>query len=161
MLEITVCVCCLGVVALLVRLGRVYRKMDDREVLRRTSFRAMFRGEDVSLDDAVRNAGRNRVIYSVARTVYFLVAVALTAVTVYRIVQDHSWYLSYVKVTSNSIVVDTRLFLGVLMILASWAVFITLYYTTRTVVGREKDALARVSGAGEVRELNSPGEGDG
>ena len=149
MFEIIIIALCLVIIALLIRLGLLYRKMDDERVLRYTSARAVFKGCPVEVQDAARYAGRHRILYHAISAAYFLIAMALTVATIYHVVNTHSWYQSYVRVTSDYIMVDTKLFLGVLMILSFWAVFIVLLYAGRRVTNKESEVLDRMLPAGK------------
>lgn len=140
MFEVIAFVACVVVTVLLIRLRDQYLQMPDDKVLRYTTFTGAMKGEAVSIEKARERIKTHHWVYNVVRIIFFLAAVALTIATVFYIIRNHPWYISYVRVTSDSIVIDTKLLLGILLIAGYWAVFISLHYAGAVVLRRE-DAL--------------------
>lgn len=166
MFETIAFVVCVVVTVLLIRLRDQYLQMPDDRVLRYTSFRGAMTGQDIPADVARKRIRNHHVVYNTIRIVFFVAAVALTVATVFYIINNHPWYLSYLRVTSDTIVIDTKLLLGSLLIAGYWAVFVSLHFAGQVVLRREDELAGKLdnemeaAGAGgEDRTDEGLGEG--
>lgn len=141
MFEIIVISLCVVVFMLLVSLHHQYGQMDDEKVLSYTSIKAVFKKLSVDPHKAKESAKKRSMFFRVTSIIYFLIAAVFTGAVINSVIAKHPPGSLYIEVTSGLILVDTELFLGVLMIFAVWAVFIAMFYTGRKVIRRENEVL--------------------